>query len=327
MLDRCFMLLEYLRNVFGNNNVCDYNLDTSLLPLYLRGEYRFCGFCIGKQPYVFVLPNNTLNLKSYKVQKKKLETILALPIVLCAERLIFQQRENLINSGMEFVEPNKQIFMPSIGTILDNRQKRRAVRLVEKFTPQIQLCALFFFYQKEKEYTSNEISEITGLNVMAISRGLSALNQLDLLSVRKAARTNYYAIKTTKPNYISTIKDYLISPIQKVLYASESDLKSISVKAGYTALEQMTSIVDDSVKTCAISKNAYKTIEDRCRQSLDEFLLSEKVVKVEVWKYDPMIFKNNDCVDKLSLYLSFENENDERTNEALNELMKEIKNG
>ena len=95
----------------------------------------------------------------------------------------------------------------------------------------------------------------------------------------------------------------------------------------YILFRQLKVIVDDSVKTCAISKNAYKTIEDRCRQSLDEFLLSEKVVKVEVWKYDPMIFKNNDCVDTLSLYLSFENENDERTNEALNELMKEIRNG
>lgn len=77
----------------------------------------------------------------------------------------------------------------------------------------------------------------------------------------------------------------------------------------------------------AISKKAYKSIEDICKQSADEFLSSDKVVKVEVWKYGPTIFMTDGCVDKLSLYLSFEKDNDERTIEALNELMEEIENG
>lgn len=318
------MIQGYLKKLFGDNVVHEYNVDTSSLPFYLKKEYCFCGISIINKPYVFVLPKNNLNLKSYKVQKMKLEEILSTSIILCVDKLMFQQRENLINNGLEFIEPDKQIFMPSIGTILDNKRKEMTNKVVEKFTPQIQLCALFFLYHHKKEYTANELSNVTGLNVMAVNRGLAVLNGLDLFSVRKVARTNYYTIKTNKAMYISTVKDFLITPIKKVVYAKEDDIIDVGVKAGYTALEQMTSIADDSVKTYAISKNVYKTIEDSCRESVDEFLLSDNIVKVEVWKYNPLIFMNNDCVDKLSLYISFEKEQDERTNEALKELMEEI---
>ena len=53
----------------------------------------------------------------------------------------------------------------------------------------------------------------------------------------------------------------------------------------------------------------------------------KEYVHVEVWKYDPLIFMKDNCVDKLSLYLSFGNNNDERTEEALEALMEEIING
>lgn len=326
MLDRWFMLLEYLKNVFGDDAVKGYNINTDILPFYLSNDYSFCGISIVNKPYVFVIPKNSINLKSYNVQKKKLEVIFSSHIVLCANKLLFMQRENLINNGLEFVEPEKQLFMPSVGTILDNRQINTNNKIIEKFTPQMQLCALFFLYQEKKEHTVNDIAQITGLNIMAISRGLSALNELGLFSIRKVARTNYYTIKTNKAKFISTIKDYLITPVQRIVYTKESDLADIGVKAGYTALEQMTSIVDDPIKTYAISKTAYKSIEDNCKQSVDDFLLSDKIVKVELWKYEPSIFMNNECVDKLSLYLSFENDSDERTNDALNRLMEEIIN-
>lgn len=320
------MLSEYLKKVFGEDVVNEYALDISNLPIYLRNGYCFRAISVFNKRYVFVHPENGLNLKSYKVQKKKLEEVLSLPVVLYADTLIFQQRDNLIKSGLEFIEPGKQIFLPSIGTILDNRRKKTVPKAIEKFTPQIQLCALFFLYGQKKEYTSGEISEAAGLNPMAVSRGISALAELKLLSVRKIAGKNYYALKTNKAGYLEVIKDCLITPVSKRLYAKEKDIENIGIKAGYTALEQLTDIADAPDKTYAISKNAYKTIEKSCRQYPDNFLSSDKMVKVEVWKYDPGIFMTKRCVDKLSLYLSFENNNDERTEEALNKLINEIKN-
>ena len=321
------MLLEYLKKIFGEQSVKECNLNLRWLPLYLSNAYRFYGISIHNKSYAFARPQSTLNLKSYKVQEKKAEAILSVPVVLCADKLMFQQRENLINSGVEFVEPGKQIYMPSLGVVLNDRRNSADTKPIEKFTPQIQLCALFFLYKKEKEYTAKEISQTTGLNVMAVSRGVSALTELELLSVRKAARTNYYTINASKNKFLESIKDYLISPVLKRVYAEGKNIFNVEIKSGYTALSQLTSIVDDSIQTYAVSRTTYKSIESNCRESSDMFSLNDKIVKIEVWKYDPMIFMVDNCVDRLSLYFSFANDNDERTEESLEELMKEINNG
>lgn len=321
------MLLEYLKRVFGDQIVKECDLNTRWLPFYLSNTYRFYGISIHNKDYAFALPQSALNLKSYKVQEKKAETILSVPIVLCADKLMFQQRENLINSGLEFVEPGKQIYMPSLGVVLNDKRNIADAKPIEKFTPQIQLCALFFLYKKEKEYTAKEITEATGLNVMAVSRGVSALTELELLSVRKEARTNFYTIKASKNIFLESIKDYLISPVLKRVYAEGKTIFNVGIKSGYTALSQLTSVVDDSIQTYAVSRITYKSIESNCRESSDMFSLNDKIVKIEVWKYDPTIFMADNCVDRLSLYLSFANDNDERTEESLEELMKEINNG
>jgi len=224
------MLLEYLKKIFGEPAVKECNLNLRWLPLYLSNTYRFYGISIYNKSYAFALPQSTLNLKSYKVQEKKAEDILSVPVVLCADKLMFQQRENLINSGVEFVEPGKQIYMPSLGVVLNDKRNSADTKPIEKFTPQIQLCALFFLYKKEKEYTAKEISETTGLNVMAVSRGVSALTELELLLVRKAARTNYYTIKASKNKFLESIKDYLISPVLKRVYADGKTFFNVGIK-------------------------------------------------------------------------------------------------
>ena len=42
---------------------------------------------------------------------------------------------------------------------------------------------------------------------------------------------------------------------------------------------------------------------------------------LQIWCYDPKILEVDGCVDPFSLYLSFQNENDERIEMALEEMM------
>lgn len=320
-------IVHYLEKLFGYLAIRKYELNLCNLPFYLGNEYQIFGIYIFNRRYACVFPKNVLNLKTYKIQKKKLEELLSLPIVLCIDNLSFQQRENLTINGIEFIEPNKQIFIPSIGIILNDRQKSISNKKIERFSPQIQLCVLFFLYKFGKEHTAKEICQVTGLNGMAVSRGVAALSNLNLLSVRKSARTKYYKTRVSKVEYLSAINHFLVSPVSRKFYARETDITNNGIKAGYTALSQITSITDDSIPTYAISKGEYKLMQNQLLEYSDEVVVSHKTVRIEVWKYSPTIYVNNGCVDKLSLYLSFERDIDERTEEALNELMKEIENG
>ena len=46
---------------------------------------------------------------------------------------------------------------------------------------------------------------------------------------------------------------------------------------------------------------------------------------VEVWEYNPKLLCENNYVDRLSLYLVFKNEQDERIQASLRELLNEVK--
>lgn len=321
------MLKKYLVGLFGENPVKEVKLEQRQLPLFLSNAYKFRVYSIYNQNYLFVFPQNSLNLKSYKVQRRKMEEIFSLPVVLAVEELNFSQRENLLQNGIEFVEIGRQLFMPRFGLVLDDKEKKLTGKAIEKFSPQIQLCALFFLYKSQREFTANEVSEATGLNTMAISRGVSILVEWGLIAVRRDGRNIYYELNVNKKAYVDSIKDYLISPVYRKVVAQRSKLMSGEVMAGYTALEQFSSIVDNPIRTYAISKSIYKLIEAECKEDVEYILDNKEYVYVEVWKYDPLIFMKDNCVDKLSLYLSFGNNNDERTEEALEELMEEIING
>lgn len=321
------MLKKYLIGLFGENPVKEVKLEQRQLPLFLSNSYKFRVYSIYNHKYLFVFPENGLNLKSYKVQRRKIEEVFSLPVVLAVEELNFSQRENLLQNGIEFVEIGRQLFMPRFGLVLDDKEKKLSGKVIEKFSPQIQLCALFFLYKPQHEFTANEVSEATGLNTMAISRGVSILVEWGLIAVRRDGRNIYYELNVNKKAYVDSIKDYLISPVYRKVVTQRSKLRSGDVMAGYTALEQFSSIVDNPIRTYAISKSIYKLIEAECKEYVEYILDNKEYVYVEVWKYDPLIFMKDNCVDKLSLYLSFGNNNDERTEDALEELMEEIING
>ena len=47
-------------------------------------------------------------------------------------------------------------------------------------------------------------------------------------------------------------------------------------------------------------------------------------VNLELWKYDPKLLSQSEMVDVLSLVMSFEDEEDERIQEAVEDLLQQL---
>ncbi len=59
----------------------------------------------------------------------------------------------------------------------------------------------------------------------------------------------------------------------------------------------------------------------RLQESMFELTTDEPgSIELEIWKYPPELFANNDMVDPLSLFLSLKSSKDERVEMALEEL-------
>lgn len=319
------MFIEYLKELLGHDNVVGKESYDIVLPLYLR-NYEYSLVSLYEQIYVFVTPKDKVNLKSYKAQKDKIEEEFSCSAVLVLEKLNTSQRQNLIANKIMFVEIGKQLFMPMSGIVL-NKEKTIEKKQVEKFTPQIQLCALFFVYNQDRKKTVKQIAEKTKLNEMAISRGMKVLEELKLISSEINGRTKYYSLCVNVSCYLESIIQYAISPICKFVWVNKAKKPQCVFQAGYSALSDYSMLVDNRYETYAISKEEYNRIEQSTRIEFEDLLDEQDYIRLQVWKYDPALFADNGVVDKFSLYMSFEQGQDERTEAILKEIKESIING
>lgn len=320
------MVVEYLKELFGEKNIIVLTKSKRALPIYLMAyDYQFIS--IFGQEFVFVEPKSKLNIRSYKVQRDKIEQIFMCRSVLVLNSCTTARRKNLMDNNIMFVRPYKQLFMPILGVVLSETSDVSANKAIDNFTPQIQLCAMFFVYAKIGEYTVKNIENKTGLNQMAISRAMAVLVNLGAVKSVAVVRTKYYSIIGDKKEYLKRIEPFLINPVQREVMINSVDLPKNSVKAGYTVLAHYSMIQDDLTSTYAVSKTIFKALNFNTLPSFEQLYSGDDMVKLQVWKYDPLIFAEGDCVDKLSLLLTFTGSLDERTEEAINNLKEDIFNG
>lgn len=321
------MVIGYLKRVFGEENVAEDKTHSVALPIFLK-VYSFETLTLFGQRYVFVSTNGRCNLKTYKAQKPKIEESFECPAVLLLEKSTTEQRNNLIENRISFVESEKQLFMPSLGVILNDRKNSRESVKVEKFTPQTQLCALFFLYFPSAKYTVKQIAEKINLNDMAISRALAVLENAFAVSHDAIGRTNYYFVPVDKRTYAKKIEKLFISPIWKRFIINKKYLPKNRYKSAYSAINEYSMVSDDEMPTYAISKEEYRKIQDKCEIAFEDLLYGADFINLEVWKYNPSLFAKDGVVDKFSLYLSFDKASvDERTEEAIEKLKESVLNG
>ena len=88
------------------------------------------------------------------------------------------------------------------------------------------------------------------------------------------------------------------------------------VFAGETALSEKTMLNPNRIQTYAI----YHKLFDK-RQLVKELVDPDKQIRLEVWEYDPKQFGNGNVADSLSVVLSFIENEDERIEAVIEELL------
>ena len=280
------------------------------LPAFLTSNFSIGLYRIFEHEFVFIkyLFEEDFSIVDYSKRKKQIEDYFNIPCVLVFSKLNTNQKKGLIRNNYMFVLENKQIYMPIIGIILKNV---KTDDIENKFTPIIQLCSIYIYNKIEEVHTIDSITKSLNINNMAASRSLKFLTKLDLLTVKKINRINYYKVKVTKRYYFNTLCNYLINPIKKLCKVPKN-LYHMKL-SGYSALSRNTCVLDNPY-------NTYATVDEyKNDDTLVEFDL------IQVWKYDPNLLSNNDCIDFISLYAIFKNQNnDERTEEMLEKLKEKI---
>ena len=185
----------------------------------------------------------------------------------------------------------------------------------DTITPLTQ-CLLLYHLETESlsGRTSYELADKLSVSYASINRALRWLVAKDLIKL-EGVKTKTLQIDLSDRELWNKALPLLVSPIEQLYYTDALlDGQTIS---GVNALSSYTMLNEESRQCCAVSKKDFKALK----------IIADKQFgqnEIQVWKYNPRMLSSTGVVDKLSLYLSLKDNEDERIQIELERLINEM---
>jgi DNA-binding MarR family transcriptional regulator len=297
------------------------------LPFYLTDAYTFRNVTLGNTRCLFVKPKN--ELAALPAVKKHLATIKSLqsreacaeqtdvPLVLDIKTLNAKQRKALIAAQIPFVVDGNQLYLPFLGTALQERYVGRSVQS-EILSPTAQLVLLRYLYQGEREMYANGLAESLGVSAMQITRAVKQLTALELITTHKDGVQIVIAGADGGSALFDKAKPHLCSPVRKRFYVEKDALLPNLPLAGLSALAEYTMLNPPNVTTLAFDGGV------NALPGSDTLVDADAQAEIEVWRYSPTLLSEKEHLpDPLSLWATLA-DNDTRIEIAKDELLAKI---
>ena len=310
--------MEYLYKLFGMKT--DYE-DTKIehLPNYIVSRYRLCIALLDGYKVVFVYPKDELEqVQIIKKHLMKIKEISGYQSVLILKNLTSRQRDYLLRERIPFVVENKQVYLPFMAIYLPERcDAQKSNR--EDILPSAQMLLLHFIYNGSKELSTSQAAIDLKLSPMSISRASKQLEEMGLIKCRKEGVQKILYSEDSFEELFKKSKEVLQNPVKKTVYVPKELVDDKLLESSYTALAERSMINDSGLIYYATDK-----ISDWSNKSTSNLEDSNKQVAVEMWRYDPKKLSNNKEVDELSLALSLKDNEDERVQDAVDEMLDNV---
>ena len=283
------------------------------LPIYIAGSYDSHTAYIGNRRCIMLTPTEELaTLPALKKQIEKIQQIDNVPVVFELVTVSNYRRKSLIENNIPFIT-TKQVFLPFIGTMLTD--ERSPKKLTGKFVYSTQQLFFLYLYSKKKRLYISEAGKVLPFTAMTLTRAVKQLESTDLFLIAKDGVNKFIESKYNRYELFEKAEVYLTTPVRKAGYIDKTLVTENMVFAGETALSEKTMLNTNRIVTYAISEKDYdKTL------LTEELIDPDEQVRLELWAYNPKQFSEDNSADDISVILSFGDTNDERLEEAVDEL-------
>lgn len=287
------------------------------IPLFVSNNFDIKRACINGINCLCLIPYDGLpNIDALKKQIKYIQNVDNLPLFIKLDNISSFRRDSLIENGIAFILSDQMVFLPFMMTFITNKNINRVVK-IDKLTTIAQLLFIWILYQDDEKYYISEALEPLNTTNMSLTRACRQLAATGLFNEHKDGRRIYLTSNLNKTDLYMAMKPYLRSPVIKERYIFVKDLNSKMYKAGDSLLSDLTFISQPRLPIYAIHKNNVKDLEIQ-----DELIRYDLQTKIQVWDYNPLIFsKDNKTIDNLSLITSYLNDEDERIEKELEQLL------
>ena len=240
-------------------------------------------------------------------------------IIYSKNTLSSTDRTRLIQAKVPFIIPDKQLYLPFLGMDLKEifpPEKRKT----ETLSPSAQVLILGKLYNKDwiKESPSR-MSDKIGISNMSVGRAFSELELHSIASVKTTGKKKEIEFNLSGMELWNSTLPLLRSPVtslETIPFQADTNL----IIAGETALSRYSMITEPNIPTFAVLNRAKNLLF----QTTGPKENSSRDMVIQKWTYDPRILSRKGVADPLSVYLEFKDSDDERIEEALEDLLKDI---
>jgi len=235
-------------------------------------------------------------------------------------------RNRMIRQGVPFIVPYQHLFLHH--GLIDIREQSSRGLSIERWhnTTSVPTQVMLLYYilngKQVEEWPLSQWSKMLKYSRMSISRAWKELAAMNLCEAEKRGRFLVLRFLDSKRELWNRALPYLHNPVRHRMSAIIENAGLLQVrKAGLTALAERTLISGGAKTIYAMTLSAWKTaLQQKNVQKVS--IANESGVMIETWRYDPLILSpDEESVDALSLYLSLQDEPDERIQGALEEMM------
>lgn len=317
---------QYLHETLGAE-VCPTPWDESTdLPFFLRNLYTFFKVRLLGDSCLLMLDRNEQEQSPATVRKHmdQVETKWGGEVVYVRERVTAYNRKRLIEHKLPFVVPGNQMYLPMLG--IDLREHFKKLRTeTHKFSPSTQALVIhvLLYGTTKRIFTPVEMAGRLGYSAMTMTRAFNELESADLGDIFLEGRERCARFVESAKDTWAKAQPFLRSPVKKRLHIEPLNTDPPGLRAGLTALADYTMLAEPANPIIALSGEDWKSLRQHHR--VNEFPSPEPgALEIEVWSYAPSLFAKGKLVDRLSLYLSLKESQDERVEAVLEEMMKEL---
>lgn len=319
-------LTKYLSQNFNLQPSFNQLINNYKIPLYLQGNYELFESELLGHRVIWAKIRDKFDLSPEQLQKQNLQLkqLLHAPIIFVFEKLESWHRKRLIEKNVGFVQPYKQLYVPDLLLQFNDisRNQKLAEKQVDKLTPPAQLAILYHLQVGSLENKLfREIANRLNYSAMTVTRLVKELENYQLVTIEGLKEKSIKFSDLGRELWEKSFS-LMTSPVLEIWLTDHFVQDFHFRKAGDTALATYTMIGESSQPTFAIGKEEFRSL--KTLGTLHQLDKKNGTVKIEVWTYNPVILSNKQDADKLSVYLSLQNAEDERVQAERQELLNQI---
>jgi len=314
-------LKRYINETLGINiEVKDINPNKlNKLPFFIINSYKFKRTRLYGRDVILMFVGNEFTVdklnKHLALTKDAFDTI----VVAILNPIEAYMRSRLVEKKVPFIIPGKQMYMPDLLT--DFKEFAVKSEVPTNMQPAAQ-CLLLYHIQVESLEGINfkTISEKLHYGQMTITRAAHFLHNAGICKL-EGNKDKYLHFEKSNRELWDATKDLMINPVKKSSYYTGWLREENVFKTNINALAHYTDLNDEALEYFAVRPGYLKFIEGANLKKINSY---EGNLFIEEWIYDPSLLVKDQFVDPLSLYLCFRNNQDERIEMALEQLIEQI---